>query len=163
MAPPVKAAPESCPKDLGHHVVLKVKFVIVLSIRAAWSSNIAATATFCARHRVEAPRGAEGNRRPRGDETPRLAVLLQRQGDLAAARPLFERALAIYEKVLGPEPSLYNLAAVLRAQGDLAEARSLYERALAILEKVRGPEHRDTARVRNNLALLVAGEASRQH
>jgi Tetratricopeptide repeat len=32
-----------------------------------------------------------------------LAVLLQAQGDLTGARPLFERALAIYEKALGPE------------------------------------------------------------
>jgi hypothetical protein len=32
-----------------------------------------------------------------------LAVLLQAQGDLAAARPLYERALAIREKALGPD------------------------------------------------------------
>jgi hypothetical protein len=32
-----------------------------------------------------------------------LAFLLQRQGDLAGARPLFERALAIRERVLGPD------------------------------------------------------------
>jgi hypothetical protein len=32
-----------------------------------------------------------------------LARLLQEQGELAAARPLLERALAIREKVLGPE------------------------------------------------------------
>ena len=31
-----------------------------------------------------------------------LAGLLKDQGELAAARPLFERALAIYERVLGP-------------------------------------------------------------
>jgi Tetratricopeptide repeat len=32
-----------------------------------------------------------------------LAGLLQAQGDFAGARPLFERALAIAEKVLGPK------------------------------------------------------------
>jgi hypothetical protein len=32
-----------------------------------------------------------------------LAALLQEQGALAAARPLYERALAINEKVFGPE------------------------------------------------------------
>jgi tetratricopeptide (TPR) repeat protein len=53
------------------------------------------------------------------------------------ARALFELALAIYEKALGPEhpstaTSLNNLAALLQAQGDLAGARPLYERALAI-------------------------------
>ena len=30
-----------------------------------------------------------------------LALLLQAQGELGAAQPLFERALAIYEKALG--------------------------------------------------------------
>ena len=42
----------------------------------------------------------------------------QEQGELAAARPLYKRALAIHEKVLGPEhpdtaESLNNLAALL--------------------------------------------------
>ena len=44
---------------------------------------------------------------------------LKAQGDLAAARPLYERALAIYEKALGPEHpdtagSLNNLALLLK-------------------------------------------------
>ena len=86
-----------------------------------------------------------------------LACLLQAQGDLAAARPLFERALAINEKALGPEhpdtaTSLNNLASLLQAQGDLAGARPLLERALAIREKALGPEHPDTAQSLNNLA-----------
>lgn len=32
-----------------------------------------------------------------------LALLLQDQGELAAARPLYEHAMAIWEKVLGPD------------------------------------------------------------
>jgi tetratricopeptide (TPR) repeat protein len=32
-----------------------------------------------------------------------LALLLKTQGDYAAARPLFERALAIFENVLGTD------------------------------------------------------------
>ncbi len=90
--------------------------------------------------------------------------LLQEQGDLAAARPLFERALAISEKVLGPEHpdtanKLNNLAGLLWDKGDLAAARPLYERALAICEKVLGPEHPNTNRTRSNFAglLLAAG------
>jgi len=55
----------------------------------------------------------------------------------AQARPLYERALAIREKVLGPDhaqtvKSLDNLASPLHDQGELALARPLYERALAI-------------------------------
>ncbi len=47
-----------------------------------------------------------------------LALLLKDQGDLAGARPLFERALAISEKALGLEhpstaTSLLNLLALL--------------------------------------------------
>ena len=75
-----------------------------------------------------------------------LASLLLAKGDLAGARPLFERALAINEKRFGPEhattaASVTNLARLLWFQGDLAQARRLFERALAILEKVLGPEH----------------------
>jgi tetratricopeptide (TPR) repeat protein len=82
-----------------------------------------------------------------------LARLLQVQGDLVAARPLYERALAITEKMLGPEhpdtaKGLRNLARLLQVQGDLVAARPLYERALAITEKMLGPEHPDTNRLR---------------
>ena len=67
-----------------------------------------------------------------------LALLLQDQGDLAGARPLFERALAISEKgapassILIRRRSLNNLARLLRAEGEFAGARALFERALAI-------------------------------
>ena len=78
----------------------------------------------------------------------------------AQSRPLFERALVIREKVLGPEhpdtaAGLNNLATLLQAQGDLAGARPLYERALAICEKALGPEHPETATNLNNLAVLL--------
>ena len=94
----------------------------------------------------------------REPQQPRL--LLQAQGDFAGARPLFERALAIREKVLGPEhpdtaTSLSNLAILLQDQGDFAGARPLFERALAIREKALGPEHPNTARSLNNLARLL--------
>jgi tetratricopeptide (TPR) repeat protein len=88
---------------------------------------------------------------------------LHRYSALAAyaqARPLVERALAIREKVLGPEhsataTSLNSLALLLHDQGDPAAARPLYERALAIREKVLGPEHPDTATSLSNLARLL--------
>jgi tetratricopeptide (TPR) repeat protein len=61
------------------------------------------------------------------------------QGDFVAGRPLYERALAIREKVLGPEHPdtatiLNNLALLLSLQGNFAAARPLCERALAIRE-----------------------------
>jgi tetratricopeptide (TPR) repeat protein len=84
-------------------------------------------------------------------------------GTYLAARPLYERALEIREKVLGPEhpetaTSLNNLAALLHAQGDLAGARPLYERALAIREKVLGPEHPETATSPYNFAALLQAQ-----
>jgi tetratricopeptide (TPR) repeat protein len=107
---------------------------------------------------AELPKGAEEHA---GDLLNLLASY--RHGALAAyaqARPLFERALAIYEKVLGPEhpltaPSLNNLALLLYDQGDYAEARQLFERALTIVEKTLGPDHPNTAKTLNSLALLL--------
>jgi tetratricopeptide (TPR) repeat protein/transcriptional regulator with XRE-family HTH domain len=90
---------------------------------------------------------------------------LRYAGDLRAARPWDERALAIRERVLGPDHPdtavcLNNLAYVLWAQGDVAAARSLDERALAIRERELGPDHADTAESLNNLGgrLYVQGE-----
>ena len=81
----------------------------------------------------------------------------------AVARPLYERALAIREKVLGPEhpdiaASLNNLASLLGAQGDLAGAQALYERALAVSEKALGAEHPGTGNTLNNLASLLGAQ-----
>ena len=99
-----------------------------------------------------------------GDLMDRLGSY--RQGALgayAAARPLFERALAIREKALGPDhpdaaATLNNFAVLLREQGDLAAARPLYERALAIREKALGPDHFDTATSLANLAVLLEAQ-----
>jgi len=75
-----------------------------------------------------------------------LANLYSDQGDYIKAKPLYERALAIEEWVLGPEHSdvagtLYNLASLYSEQGDYVQAEPLHQRALAIKEKVLGPEH----------------------
>jgi tetratricopeptide (TPR) repeat protein len=82
------------------------------------------------------------------------------RGAYLEARPLCERALAIREKVLGPEhpdtaTSLSHFARLLHAQGDLAGARHLHERVLAIHEKVFGPEHPDTATSLSHFARLL--------
>jgi tetratricopeptide (TPR) repeat protein len=81
----------------------------------------------------------------------------------AAALPLRERALAIYERTLGPEHPgtatyLNNLALLLKDQGDLAGARPLYERALAIREKALGPEHPWTALSLQSLAAMLQAQ-----
>jgi len=84
-----------------------------------------------------------------------LRAVRWREGLTAA-----EQALAIREKVLGPEHawtavSLNNLGELLRATGDLAGARSCHERALAIKQHVLGPEHPSAATSLNNLGLVL--------
>jgi tetratricopeptide (TPR) repeat protein len=83
-----------------------------------------------------------------------LAILLQNQGDLVAARPLLERALTICETTLGPSMRKLrrlNDLAIIQDQGDLEEAHLLYGRALAIREKALGRRSTDRcARFRRN-------------
>jgi tetratricopeptide (TPR) repeat protein len=96
-----------------------------------------------------------------------LGYLLRAQGDLAGARPYYERALAIREQVLGPTHSdtalsLNNLGALLDSQGDLAGARPYYERALAIFTARLGPQHPTTQTVQRNLAVLDVPQEGRE-
>ena len=96
--------------------------------------------------------------------------MLRDRGALAAARPLYERALAIREKALGPEHPNTNrtrshLARALIASGDAMEALSSGKRALSAHEKVLGRNHkwtRDSGHVTADAldALDRAGEAS---
>ena len=88
-----------------------------------------------------------------------LGGLLQDLGDLAGARPCYERALAIREKVLGPEhphtaTSLNNLAVLCYHEEKFEEAARLMRRALTIRENALGPEHPDTQGSRQSLALI---------
>jgi len=95
-----------------------------------------------------------------------LGALLDAQGDLVGARSYYARALAVRERVLGPEHpdtagSLNNWGYLLDAQGDLAGARPYYERAVVILILRLGEQHPLTQTVQRNLAaLLRALEAS---
>jgi tetratricopeptide (TPR) repeat protein len=95
------------------------------------------------------------------------AVLLARadayfhaRASYVAARSASERALAIRERILGPDhpdtaTSLNDLGFVLKEQGDFEGAKRYYQRALAIDEKALGAEHPHTATDINNLARLL--------
>ncbi|MCP5009075.1 MAG: tetratricopeptide repeat protein [Aestuariibacter sp.] len=84
--------------------------------------------------------------------------------DYAAARPYYERALAIYEKVLGAEHpdtalSLNNLGFLLQTEGDYAAARPYYERAVAIYRRALGDVHPTSITIISNyLDNLVAAD-----
>lgn len=89
-----------------------------------------------------------------------LGTALYLLGDYAGAQPLYERALALSERALGPDhrhvaQSLNNLAGLYRLQGRYGEAEPLYQRALALCERVLGPEHPHTAAVRESCAILL--------
>jgi tetratricopeptide (TPR) repeat protein len=82
------------------------------------------------------------------------------RGAYSQAAHLLRDALALNEKVLGPDhretaASLNNLARLLDDQGDLAGARSIFERALPILERTLGSEHADTSTCINGLANVL--------
>jgi tetratricopeptide (TPR) repeat protein len=82
------------------------------------------------------------------------------QGDLAGARAAYERALAIDERVHGPDHPkvamrVTNLGDVLKDQGDLAGAKAAYERALAIFRRQLGEHHRHTEFARRSLATVA--------
>jgi len=75
-----------------------------------------------------------------------LATLLQETNRLAEAEPLLRRALAIDEKIFGPEHQnvgrdLSNLATGLQDANRLIEAEPLMRRAVTILEKSFGENH----------------------
>ena len=81
-----------------------------------------------------------------GDEPQQPRLAASGQGDYAGARPLYERALAIYEKALGPEHpntnvARRNLARLLLDSGNADVALSLGEVALAAHEKLLGQNH----------------------
>jgi tetratricopeptide (TPR) repeat protein len=89
-----------------------------------------------------------------------LASLYQVTGRYAEAEPLYQRAIGITEKTLGPDHpdlaiKLDNLAALYRATGRYAEAEPLLRRAVAILEKRLPPDHPDLMISLENYASLL--------
>ncbi len=94
---------------------------------------------------------------PREDDTAatlatNLGYYLQMSGDLPAARPYYERALAISEKALGPDHpdtarSVWWMGTFYEQEGDLDAARDCYKRAYATYARVFGEEHPHTKNV----------------
>ncbi len=79
---------------------------------------------------------------------------------LTQAEPLYQRALAIDERALGPEhpglaTDLNSLAALYYTQGKFTEAEPLYQRALLVLTRAVGHEHPDVAMMLENYARML--------
>src|SRR5262249_17588513 len=84
------------------------------------------------------------------------ADLYQRESRYAEAEPLFKRALAIREAVVGPDhpdavASVNNLASLYQAEGRTADALPLMERMI------------ESGRAQPRVALPVLFDAERQH
>ncbi|KFE58909.1 tetratricopeptide repeat protein [Hyalangium minutum] len=94
--------------------------------------------------------------RIRASALTNLGLVLIELGRYDEALRECEAALALREKVLGPEhpevaSSLSDLAIVFSKQGQYEKARQMAERVLAIREKVLGPEHPSVAAALNSL------------
>lgn len=117
-----------------------------------------------ARSRAAALEKSYGEEDPRvGSALNDLGVILFGQGHLDDARPVFERALAIREGILGQDhvdvaESLNNLASLLQDQGLYQEATPLMARAQTIFEKVLGPDHVHIGTILNNRASLLQAQ-----
>ncbi len=89
----------------------------------------------------------------------RTGNYLYERGQYMEAEPLYQRALAIREHMLGsyhPDvaQSLTDLALLYLGQGKYEQAEPLYQRALTIQEQALGPDHPDVAITLNDLAML---------
>ena len=94
------------------------------------------------------------------------ARLLQRMGEYLLARaqyaegePIYQNALALHERLLGPDHpetahTLSGQASLYYALGKYGQAEPLYQRALAICEQALEPGHVGVANILNELALL---------
>ena len=85
---------------------------------------------------------------------------VQSRGNYATAKLFYERALAIFEELLGTAHPftttiLNNLGSLLHAMGNLDKARSHLERALSAKEKLLGSEHPETGAAIANLGSLI--------
>jgi hypothetical protein len=91
----------------------------------------------------------------------RAATYLHTRGEPRPARPLFERALELYQQLLGADHpdtliSASNLALDLAMLSEHAAARQLDEDTLARRRRVLGDDHPHTLTSANNLALDLA-------
>ena len=94
----------------------------------------------------------------------RQVVQHYQAGRYAAAIPLAEQAVALAERLHGPNSletgkAVQGLALVYLQQGRYADAEPLYKRALVIKEAVLGPEHSDVGTTLYGLALLYVQQA----
>ena len=108
---------------------------------------------------IAAPAGAQAQGAADLDALNKQVVQLLGQDNYKEATAIAEKALAVAERVLGPEhpDTLTNvnlLATLYQAQGRYSEADPLFMRVLADRERVLGPEHPATLASAASLARI---------
>jgi tetratricopeptide (TPR) repeat protein/transcriptional regulator with XRE-family HTH domain len=93
----------------------------------------------------------------------RMGKYLQARAQYAEGEPIYQKALALHERLLGPDhpkiaQTLSGLASLYREQGKYAQAEPLYQRALTICEQAQGTSHVEVANILNELALLYEAQ-----
>jgi tetratricopeptide (TPR) repeat protein len=123
----------------------------------------------CERYLVQALQGA-GLIHAYALEIPEAAHLLHRtalyvhvRAQYTQAESLYQEALRIHKKVVGPEhpttaATTHALATLYQAQGRYDEAEPLYQEALRIKQKALPPEHPTTAATMHELARLYQAQ-----
>jgi tetratricopeptide (TPR) repeat protein len=104
-----------------------------------------------------------GDERLEGQRLNWTGALVQSEGKLQEAGPLFDQALELRTRVFGPEhpevgKTLFNMAFLLEEEGRFEDAMPVEERALALFEAALGKEHPLTAHVLQLQADLLRGE-----
>lgn len=90
-----------------------------------------------------------------------LARTVDDRGDLNAAIPLMERAVAMQRALRGAEPHpdlaevLNDMGLLLYEKGDLNEAEKFYRESLAMNRKLHGDKHPEIANGLENVAMTV--------
>jgi Tfp pilus assembly protein PilF len=89
--------------------------------------------------------------------------IFQHRGHFKQVEPLYQHAIFIRERTLGPNHpdtiiALNNLANLYCSQGKLDQAEPFYLHILTSRERTLGPNHPDTAKALNNLANLYRNQ-----
>jgi len=92
-----------------------------------------------------------------------VGLYLENRGQSGEAEQALKRALAVAEKVYGPDHLVVairanNIGLILKDQGDLVGALHYTQRALAIDERVYGADHSEVAAVANNIGIILRAQ-----
>lgn len=117
---------------------------------------------------ADPPPSSDASKVESGDEAEdlsRSAERLLKDGKLNEAEKFFRSALAIRERIYGPDDPeaarcLGDLAFVTMKQGKNKQSEDLLMRSLSIRERAFGPDHLDVAKAHHDLGLLYLSEGA---